>query len=410
MKDAETTDETGEISSKMFRRLADIPEGPPPGLNHEHKARTFPLLYKRSNTGAMQIWRIYVADTVIYTTYGQLGGAMQSTEDGVKQGKNSGKKNATTPAQQAVLEAASRWRKKKEREGYVEDRARAERGETDALGGIAPMLAQPRADAEKHILFPIDAQYKYNGIRCIAVVEDGKVGLWSRKRQQILGVPHIQTMYERAFMGVRGRYVFDGEIYRHGWSLQKIGGFVRKTKETKEGYEELNHFVYDLPEHGGVWADRKAAMEQLQGLGLGAPVIHWAETFTLNNLPDIKRLHDEAVLDGYEGIILRNLAAPYEAGKRSYNLIKVKEFKEQEFTIVGVTEGRGRMEGKAIFICETEAGKQFEVVAPGTMKDKEEFLQRGPELFGKPLTVKFLEWTEDGKPSHAVARAVRDYE
>src|SRR5690349_5759722 len=56
---------------------------------------TLPTLYKRnSNATAVQQWTISVDGATITTTYGQVGGAMQTTSDTIAEGKNLGKKNA----------------------------------------------------------------------------------------------------------------------------------------------------------------------------------------------------------------------------------------------------------------------------------------------------------------------------
>jgi ATP-dependent DNA ligase len=112
--------------------------------------------------------------------------------------------------------------------------------------------------------------------------------------------------------------------------------------------------------------------------------------------------------------MMRNYHGPYESDKHSYHLVKVKAFKEEEFRIIGVSEGRGKFAGKAIFTCEVgfDPIKTFECCAPGTMKDREDFFRRAPELIGKAyLTVKYFEWTDDGIPLHGTGEAVRsDYE
>lgn len=373
--------------------------------------KMFPTLYKRTNTGAVQQHVIRVEGAKIFTQYGHLHGALQQTMDEIKAGKNVGKKNATTAEEQALLEAEAKWRKKIQREGYVEDLQRAKAGQTDAEGGLAPMLAQPLDVARKHVGEAFDAQRKYNGLRCIVVVEDGQVGLWSRKRERILGVPHIESTYEDIFEGQRGRYVFDGELYHHGWSLQTIGGFVRKKSEVKPGYEELVHHVYDYPSYAGPWKLRNEGLINFFNMMGDHPALALVDTYRVNGgLTELKVLHDRWVAEGYEGAIIRNLEGLYTPGKRSYDLVKMKEFDEAEYTIIGVTEGRGRMADKAIFVCQTIAGKIFECVAPGTMEDKARFLAHREELVGKPLTVKHFGFTDEGKPSHGVGVAVRDYE
>lgn len=382
--------------------------------------KTFPTLYKRTNTGAIETWKIkvyrdMVENGVIRTEYGHVGGKMQETSDTISTGKNLGKKNATTAYEQAVLEAEAKWKKKQARERYVTDPDRAAAGDNDTEGGVPPMLAKPREDVKK-IAFPADYQRKLNGVRCIATIEDGAVSLWSRKQTRILGVPHIQAAYERAFKDIEGKFTFDGEVYRHGWSLQKISGYARKA-DTKPDFEQLCHYVYDMPSVDGPWSERRAVLEAAFERPLaGEPALVRVETVEVASMEDADRIHDAWVQEGYEGGIIRVKSTKYEFGKRSAGLIKVKRFRDAEFTIHSVGDGRGRFAGKAIFTCLVDPGKPatkentFECCAPGTMEDRAEFMRRAAELVGKQLTVKFFEYSDDHKPLFPVGMAVRDYE
>ncbi len=371
----------------------------------------YPTLYKRATSGAIQQWDICAVGPVIRTHHGQVDGVKQVAEI-IAKGKNIGKKNETSPSEQAMLEARSKWTKKKEREGYVEDIERARAGETDAEGGIAPMLAQPFKDAKHRVVYPCDGQRKYNGNRCIVVIEDGSVSLWTRKRKRMTGVPHIEAAYARWFAGVKGTFKFDGELYRHGWSLQTIAGFAKKLKP---GHEEIWHQVYDMPSKQP-WVVRRDLLALLFRTMPPGPHIRLTETFPINSEADVKPAHDRCVAEGYEGLILRNRDGLYQEDVRSYDLVKFKEFIELEFPIVGFGEGRGKFAGKAIFVCNTVVPrdgtevKEFECCAPGTMADRAEYFQQGSALIGKMLTVKFFEWTDEGKPSHGVGLVVRDYE
>ncbi len=382
------------------------------------KTNALPTLYKKTNTGALQQWDICVEQTperfgVIVTRYGQVGGAIQETRDTVRKGKNIGRTNETSAYEQAVAEAKAKWKKQIERQGYVEDKERAEAGETDAEGGIAPMLAKPYEDAKHKVTYPCAMQRKFNGVRCIVMIDEGKVTLWTRKRKPIVSVPHIVKAYEEVFGKSKGHIAFDGEIYRHGWSLQKISGFVRSDKP-KEGYWQLKHFVYDTPSHKGTWAERQEWLDDIEPAfhsSAGAIAhLHIVETVIVSSFEEAKSYHDKWVKEGYEGGILRILIGVYEAGKRSFFLVKVKEFKEEEFEIVDVIEGRGRYEGAAIFVCKTKEGKLFNVTSPGTLEDKADALAHKAELKGKMLTVKFFEWTDDKVPQFPVGLVVRDYE
>jgi len=124
---------------------------------------TLPILYKKTNTNAIQYWKINVSGQdscqavgIITVEYGQLNtSSPQITRDTVMEGKNEGKKNETTPLQQALKEAKSKWIKQKKK-GYIESLEHAQLGSTDAVitGGINPMLAQKFSEQNHKINYP----------------------------------------------------------------------------------------------------------------------------------------------------------------------------------------------------------------------------------------------------------------
>lgn len=79
--------------------------------------KTFPTLYKRTKTGAIQYWQIKTVScpshTIIHKESGQLGTENPVTHDEtLTAGKNIGRANETTHEQQADLQAESDWKKK----------------------------------------------------------------------------------------------------------------------------------------------------------------------------------------------------------------------------------------------------------------------------------------------------------
>src|SRR5574343_168256 len=144
--------------------------------------RTLPTLYKKTSTGATQMWSIGVDGNNIIVNFGQVDGKIQRTEEVISAGKNIGRSNETTPAEQALLEATAKW-EGKIKKGYVEDVSRAEAGEKDIDGGYDCMLAHKFADHGHKIKYPGYTQPKLNGHRCLAVIENGVATLWSRTRK-----------------------------------------------------------------------------------------------------------------------------------------------------------------------------------------------------------------------------------
>ena len=76
----------------------------------------FPPLCGEASTGKTKVWfiRVFGRDGhgIIQTVHGYQGGKMQTNEKRITLGKNVGKRNETTPFEQAELEARATWQKK----------------------------------------------------------------------------------------------------------------------------------------------------------------------------------------------------------------------------------------------------------------------------------------------------------
>src|SRR3989344_6980473 len=138
----------------------------------------FPLLTALAANGKQKQWSVEViqdTDVLLQVTHGYVGGKLVTTSRVVTAGKNVGKRNATTPLEQAQCEARSLWNKKKDA-GYAEAMEGIEEA-TMVVPPPRPMLALPFTVAHKRLSFPCYAQRKLDGVRCLAI--PGK-GLFSR--------------------------------------------------------------------------------------------------------------------------------------------------------------------------------------------------------------------------------------
>jgi DNA ligase-1 len=113
--------------------------------------------------------------------------------------------------------------------------------------------------------------------------------------------------------------------------------------------------------------------------------------------------------DGYEGCMARNMDSPYEQDKRSYNLQELKEFENDEFPVVDVKEGRGKMKGLAIFTC-VIGDDMFDVKMEGDLENLRQYIEHPELAVGKLLTVRYQGFTVYGKPRFPVGKCIRDYE
>jgi ATP-dependent DNA ligase len=390
---------------------------------------SFPILYGESSHGKRKVWKISVESrgsaAAILTEHGYENGKMVANERLVETGKNVGRSNETTPLQQAISEAQSAWNKKKDA-GYAPD---ATGGSVPSGGSsddkpVSPMLAHDYNKRGKSIIFPCFVQHKLDGVRCVV----GKNGMFSRNGKKFPHLTHIQTAFQalespdqscehnsqdrQRCQTLSGTdLILDGELYSDTLTFQEVVGLVKKEKITQEDRTKLlqiHLFVYDIVVDGTPYADRKARLESL--IPIEGLYIRRVDTWVCNSADEVKGFHARSVESGYEGLMLRNAAAPYRRGVRSPDLQKYKEFEDAEYPVVGFKEGDGLEKGCVIWICKTSKGQEFAVRPRGTHDERTVLLAAAATYVGKELTVRFQELTTDGIPRFPVGIAFREYE
>lgn len=371
--------------------------------------KTLPTLYKLTATGAIQQWSIGVDDNVIIVNYGQKGGKIARTEETIAKGKNIGRANETTPAQQALAEATARW-EGKVKKGYVEALKRAKKGEKDIEGGYDCLLAHKYSDHGHKIVFPAYVQPKLNGHRCLAVIKDGEATLWSRTRKPITSCPHI--VEELQLLYPDGYHEVDGELYNHECRdrFEDLASLIRQT-EPAENHTDLQYHIYDRPGSES-FANRTAMLllefRSHQEDESDFEYLKLVHTRLVDDEESLIDCFEHFRLDlGYEGAMVRNAHGKY-IGRRSYDLQKIKEFQDDDYPIVRIKEGRGTYAGCGLFICVTPEGKEFEAKMRGPKDQLREFLNH-PKLWqGKSLVVKYQYISKYGIPIFPVGERFSD--
>jgi DNA ligase 1 len=356
----------------------------------------FKTLYKRSSTGAIQTWSIRVEGATIITTWGQVGGAMQTTTDTISAGKNAGRSNATTPEQQAVLEAQSKWEKHLKK-GYVETQVDAESGIVSDLikGGIPPMLAHKYSEHGHKIRWPAFAQPKLDGHRCIAVVTGGHATLWSRTRKLINSMPHIIAALEATCDEV----ILDGELYNHDYrnNFEELTSKIRSATPVP-GHEIVQYHIYDMACEDLEYSERATMIADLLLYDPLRPV----QTDAVADEDELMCIFEAYRAAEYEGAIVRNASGMY-VNRRSYDLLKIKEFDDAEFKVISVKEGRGKEAGHAIFVC-TNGTTEFRAKLAGKQDELRKYWEHPETAVGRMLTVKYQGLTSaNGVPRFPVA-------
>lgn len=354
------------------------------------------------------MWQIEVEDSTIVTTYGQVGGKLQVARDVVTEGKNIGRSNETSPAEQALSEAQSQWEKKLKNKGYAQTVAAAIAGESDAAfvaGGIVPMLAHGFDKQGHKITYPAFTQPKLDGHRCIAMINDGIATLWTRSRKPITGVPHIVAALQNA--GLDDGTVLDGELYNHDYRdrFEELTSFIKRP-EPKPGHEAVQYHVYDMVSDQP-FRVRQFELSALWSVLVPESPIVVVDTVLVADEAAAMTVFAEFTELGYEGSMLRNADSAY-VNKRSYDLQKVKTMADAEWPVVAVETGRGKMADKAVFVCQTEGGTTFRVKMKGTLDSLRQYVDDPSLAVGRLLTVQYQNMTADGVPRFPIGLRLRD--
>lgn len=375
-------------------------------------SKLFPVLFQQSSKGKMKRWAIWCEDKKTYALikeeHGYLDGKQTPEEIRIDSGVNIGKKNETTPFEQACSQAQSKWNKKKDK-GYVE------KNEKQNEQVVLPMLAVNYRDRSHDISFPnAFVQPKLNGIRCIHTDKfQSRLGkFWNTLSHLAYDVKKIQDIVG---------YALDGECFIEDLNLQDIGALVKKERinEEIEGYktEDLEYWIFDYIDPITKFSDRHiilkdafkkvGAVEKDGKLRLNNLVC--VPTFICPNDERVLFYHKSFIKDGFEGTIIRN-DTPYEIGKRTKNLQKKKDFLDSEYKVIGGKEGIGRDKGCITFRCITKEGLEFDVRPIGTVKERKRWFKDINKITNSMVTIRYQEKTKDNIPFHGRVISVRSYE
>ena len=378
-----------------------------------------PMLYGISRVGKVKQWQAKVeldgfSRPTIIIESGYVGGKIQSKPKVVTKGKNIGKANETTPFEQAVSQIESQW-KAKMFENYEPHMLDPD--------NYIPRLMLPqlaKGVGKGKIVYPAYIQPKFNGI-CNLAEPPMVPPKYSPAQNLILhhsrGGHLFETLahLDQWIHKLNSPSPVHGELYVHGWSLQKIGAY---TKKIRPDQHLLEYWLYDMAWMGPVFKDRIVWLdERLTLIHRNFPEcpVKMSPMAIVNNYDEAKAYQAQCVQNGYEGAMLKNTNGMYMFQYNSNDLEKVKDYVDSEFEIIGGKEGTGTDVGCVIYRCITESGGEFDSRPRGTVEDRKQMLINLPNDFGNPLTVRYAELSDDGIPLQPVgipaeAEAVRDYE
>jgi DNA ligase-1 len=378
-------------------------------------------LYKRSKNGKIQQWSIEVENGSFRTLEGFVDGAITPSLWTVCKGKSIGKKNETTPAEQAIKEALAKIKKQKEK-GYTSNIADVDLAKVK----ISPMLAFKFEDYREKIVFSaqkIACQPKLDGIRCVGT----KDGLFTRNGKPIVAAPHIEQAVKDILSKCPEGSQLDGELYNHSLKhdFNKITSLVKKLKPTEEEIAEseklLEYHVYDIDTQTERlrFEDRFTFVSAIINDSSQYSFIKTVKTRFIEGA--LSAGEKQSILDeeygvyleeGFEGQMIRKSDSVYE-NNRSKSLLKRKEFQDEEFELIDIEEGIGNRQGMAgALVFAMPNGTRFNSGMRGDLEFRRKLLADKDSYIGVKFTVRYQNLTpgDNPVPRFPIAIQIRDYE
>ena len=208
----------------------------------------------------------------------------------------------------------------------------------------------------------------------------------------------------------------DGELYRHGKTLQQISGAARMEKNAYD-CDWLEFWIYDCYDKANpdmIANDRIKFLFEVLDVYLNPTentkpidLIRVVAQEYVHGEQMIWDFHDEYVAEGFEGCVIRNPNKPYKPNGRTNDMIKFKNYKSEDFKVVGYELGRRGSEDMC-FICELEDGRTFKAMPVGDRAIKKEYIENFESKYkGHFAECTYFNYSNDGIPTQPKMRVFR---
>ena len=276
------------------------------------------------------------------------------------------------------------------------------------------MLAHDGAKHPKKIKGDCLVEYKYDGVRVIAIVKNGKATLYSRNGKIFHNFPHIENALSKSEYN---NIVFDGEVMSDDFQALMKQVYRKSGAQTDDAYlalfdilplKEFNEGKSKLSS-----IERKEELNKLSKSFENAiklvdyEVINFDEK---NGQDKFASMNKEALEKGFEGLMIKPNDNYYEC-KRSHAWLKIKPFIEVTLKIIDIQEGTGKHSGKlgAFHVEGDDDGKFFSLsVGSGlTDEEREKFWASKDKLIGRLVEIRADAITQSIEGEHYSLRFPR---
>ena len=227
------------------------------------------------------------------------------------------------------------------------------------------MLAHDGAKHPKKIAGECIIEYKYDGVRVIAIVQNNVATLYSRNGKVLSNFPHIEEALSKPEYNDT---VFDGEVMSDDFQSLMKQVHRKEGAQTQDAYlalfDVLSLDEFQEGEGSQDAMSRKLALEEYRDKHDCIKVVdYWVVNFDKPEGQELfNDLNKTALEKGYEGLMIKPTHDIYKC-KRSHAWLKIKPFIEVTLKVVALEEGTGKNEGMlgALVVEGEDDGKFFHV-------------------------------------------------
>ena len=222
------------------------------------------------------------------------------------------------------------------------------------LTPLQPMLAQSADDvaAAFERIRPAAVEWKLDGARIQIHRLGDEVRVFTRNLADVTDrVPEIVEAIRRLPLDAA---VFDAEAialradgrpHPFGLTMSRFGSRSRGDLDELRADYPLSAFVFDVLHLDGDDLIDRPGTERFAALDERLPEELRVTRIVTDDPAEAERFLDDALDRGHEGVMVKALDAPYEAGRRGASWIKVKRASTLDLVVIAAEWGHGRRQG-----------------------------------------------------------------
>jgi DNA ligase-1 len=220
---------------------------------------------------------------------------------------------------------------------------------------LCERLPNPEKVIEK--MEVVDVQYKYDGFRVQLHKNGDEVRMFSRNLEEMTHM--FPELIEAVKKQIKAKtIILDSEALAYNPESEEFLPFQETTKRRrKHGIAEmakslpLKAFVFDILYKDGeslIDLPLTKRMEILKEVLPEDDVLIRTKNQTVKDAKTLSLLLEDAISKGLEGLVVKKLESPYEAGARNFNWVKLKRHSSGELNdtidcvILGYISGKGK--------------------------------------------------------------------